>query len=952
MLFIKIGYLIFSLLLVTGNLILYPQDKNENHNDNWEGNFYYDIADSLWQIAEYDSSNFYFEKASSIFQRNGNYNKLVSCCWNIGVNDRYLGKYGKALNDLDKAIDIVNEYITDKDSILVEIYNSKGVTFYDLGNYDDAFKFYNKTLELSLKRFGDEHTLTGKGFHNVGLIYYRWGDVGKAMEYFQKALSIWVKTLGAKHSFIANCYTNIANILYLKGDVEKAIEYDEKALYIWKEKLGEKHPYVAYSYTNLASSYQYLGKLDKALTLEKKSFSIKMQIGKENPGLAENYINIGSIFTDLKQFDSAYFYLNKSRELQRLTKNKNHLVIATSYLRLAELSLKQNQYSESINYYDSALTFTYKKILSINSQDEVNYREIPRDEIFITSLTEKAEAFYLKYLNLSHNKNDLTNSLINYQIASQVIEHSRGEYFRDESKFVLSKKAANVNSKGLEISYELYRITKDDNYKIIAFEFAEKNKARILFDAINEAEAKSYSNIPDSLLNLEKNFKSQIAFYETKLLEAKEDNDSSLISENENKFFEVEEKYDKLKRTFENGYPEYHELKYAKPIVKVSRLQSLLGTNDALIEYCIVKNNLYIFTITRNLFRIDKIELDRSLNDMVISLRRSLLNLEFSEYLNTSFSLYETLFKPIGKILSNISKVYIIPDGILNYFPFEILLTQNIKSNNPDFSSLPYLINKYDISYQFSASLLNEMNLHSRKGREGKFIGIAPIFDEDQKEKNRINNLIDTTLITSANTKRSVRVNGSEYAALPETEREVMGILKLFLDKNRSGEYHLRKDAGEGLLKSSNIKNYGFIHLATHGFINEETPKLSGILFSEDEKNEDGILYSNEIYNLNLDADLVVLSACESGLGKVVRGEGIMGLTRGFLYSGANNVAVSLWQVGDKSTSKLMIYFYENILNGLSYSQSLREAKLRIIKEKKYAYPSEWGPFILIGNVD
>ncbi|MEJ2506613.1 MAG: CHAT domain-containing protein [Ignavibacteriaceae bacterium] len=352
-------------------------------------------------------------------------------------------------------------------------------------------------------------------------------------------------------------------------------------------------------------------------------------------------------------------------------------------------------------------------------------------------------------------------------------------------------------------------------------------------------------------------------------------------------------------------------MKYAKPIVKVSRLQSLPGTNDALIEYCIVKNNLYIFTITKNLFRIDKIELDRSLNDMVISLRRSLLNLEFSEYLNTSFSLYETLFKPIGKILSNISKVYIIPDGILNYLPFEILLTQNIKSNNPDFSSLPYLINKYDISYQFSASLLNEMNLHSRKGREGKFIGIAPIFDEDQKEKNRINNLIDTTLITSANTKRSVRVNGSEYAALPETEREVTGILKLFLDKNRSGEYHLRKDAGEGLLKSSNIKNYGFIHLATHGFINEE-----------------------------------------SGLGKVVRGEGIMGLTRGFLYSGANNVAVSLWQVGDKSTSKLMIYFYENILNGLSYSQSLREAKLRIIKEKKYAYPSEWGPFILIGNVD
>ncbi len=948
----KIEYLIFFLFFITGNVLLYSQDKNQNDNDNREGKHYYEIADSLWHVAEYDSSNFYFEKAASIFLRKGNWNKLISCYWNIGVNDRYLGKFDNALDYLDKAIDIVNENISDKDSILVDIYNSKGVIFYDRGNYEEAFNIYNKTLELSLKKFGDEHTSTGKGFHNVGLIYYRWGDVGKAMEYFEKALSIWLKTLGPKHSFIANCYTNIANVLYVKGDIEKAIEYDEKALHIWKDKLGEKHPFVAYSYNNLASSYQYLGKLDKALTLEKKSLSIKMQLGKGNPDLAEDFANIGSVFTDLTQFDSAYIYLNKSRELQRLAKNKNHLVIATSYLRLAELSLKQKQYSESINYYDSALAFTYQKILFVNSSDKINYKEIPRNEIFITSLTEKAEAYYQKYLNLTHNKNDLINSLLSYQIASQVIEHSRGEYFRDESKFLLGKKVSNVNSKGLEIAFELYKITNDNNYKKICFEFAERNKARILFDAINEAEAKSYSNIPDSLLNVEKNFKSKIVFYETKLLEAKEDNDSSLIVENENKFFEIEEKYDKLKRTFENEYPEYHELKYAKPIVKVSRLQSLLGTNDALIEYCIVKNNLYIFTITKSLFRLDKIELDRSLNDMVISLRRSLLNLEFSEYLNTSFSLYETLIKHVYEILNNTSKIYVIPDGILNYLPFEILLTQNIKTNNPDFSALPYLLNKYDISYQFSASLLNEMNFHSRKGKEGKFIGIAPVFDEDQKEKSRINNLIDTTLITSVNIKRSVRVNGGEYSALPETQKEVTRILKLFIDKHRSGKYYLRKDAREELLKSSNIKNYGFIHLATHGFINEENPKLSGILFSKDEKNDDGILYSNEIYNLDLNADLVVLSACESGLGKVVKGEGIIGLTRGFLYSGANNVAVSLWQVGDKSTAGLMMYFYENVLNGLSYSQSLRKAKLRIIKEKKYAYPSEWGPFILIGNVD
>ena len=109
-------------------------------------------------------------------------------------------------------------------------------------------------------------------------------------------------------------------------------------------------------------------------------------------------------------------------------------------------------------------------------------------------------------------------------------------------------------------------------------------------------------------------------------------------------------------------------------------------------------------------------------------------------------------------------------------------------------------------------------------------------------------------------------------------------------------------------------------------------------------------MYSDEIYNLNLNADLVVLSACESGLGKIVKGEGIIGLTRGFIYSGARNIVVSLWQVADKSTSELMIEFYRNILDGKSYSSSLREAKLKLIKDGTYSYPLEWSPFVLIGK--
>ena len=200
--------------------------------------------------------------------------------------------------------------------------------------------------------------------------------------------------------------------------------------------------------------------------------------------------------------------------------------------------------------------------------------------------------------------------------------------------------------------------------------------------------------------------------------------------------------------------------------------------------------------------------------------------------------------------------------------------------------------------------------------------------------------------------KRSVLLGGKKYSSLPKSEEEVKSISKLFSAEKKSTEYFLRNKAKEDLMKSNGISSYGFIHLATHGFINEVKPNLSGILFNLGRRNEDGILFLNEIYNLKLNADLVVLSVCESGLGKVVKGEGIMGLTRGFLYSGANNLLVSLWEVGDKSTSELMINFYKNVLKGISYSESLRNAKLEIIEEKKYAYPLEWGPFVLIGKAE
>ena len=165
----------------------------------------------------------------------------------------------------------------------------------------------------------------------------------------------------------------------------------------------------------------------------------------------------------------------------------------------------------------------------------------------------------------------------------------------------------------------------------------------------------------------------------------------------------------------------------------------------------------------------------------------------------------------------------------------------------------------------------------------------------------------------------------------------------------------IKKSANEEFLKSKEVEKYKYLHFATHGFVNTEKPELSGILLAQDSTlNEDGILYSGEIYNLKLNADLTVLSACETGLGEIKKGEGLIGLTRALLYAGSKNIIVSLWKVADNSTSDLMIDFYKNLLNEeqekQEFSQALQQAKLKMIDEGKYAHPFYWSPFILIGK--
>ena len=244
------------------------------------------------------------------------------------------------------------------------------------------------------------------------------------------------------------------------------------------------------------------------------------------------------------------------------------------------------------------------------------------------------------------------------------------------------------------------------------------------------------------------------------------------------------------------------------------------------------------------------------------------------------------------------------------------------------------------------------MNALSTPGRGQRMLslaGFAPAFPDSSTGGNRPKPYALHYAEEWASV-RSVTVGDRTFGEIPGSEEEVRTIVTDFNKSGKQSVAFLRSDATKENLKE-NASHCRFLHIATHSYVDEENPKLSGLLFSQSTSSaEDAVLYPGETYNLNLKADLLVLSSCESGMGKLVKGEGLMAITRGFFFAGARNIVFSLWKVYDRHTNQLMTEFYRNVLKGDSFTSSLREAKLAMIKNETSAFPAKWAGFVLMGR--
>lgn len=970
-------------------------------------NQYFQFGLASFQSANYDSSIYFFEKAAKIFdsavnqnQQPSYWNRKLQCQNKIARNWHRIGNYDKAEQILQNALYLGNEKLGPNHLTVAEtayelgfVYGEKGqnnnmMTFAkqaleirisnlgednlltsacysqiamalgNKGEMEESLKYHQKVLAFRQRFLGEKHPAVLSSLNNIGVCLNSMGDYNETLKYLQRALNMYKETELNDPVFLARLYLNLGNALSKTSNNFEALEVNKKALSLLPDILGANHPEIAKVYNNIGSSYLAIGRYDEALESYQMALSMfHKTVGEQNPMVAEPNCGLGIAYTLTGEANKALNHLQLALTKSKEFYGDKHFKIAEIYRLIGDVYISQSNYPTALTYYQKAIYAVSNAFKDTNVNNNPSLKEIHPYPESIEGLSAKANALVKFADTCPSNKRIemLKNALATYQLAMEMVANIRNSYRSEESKFLLTSESTNIHIKGIQTALDLFDLTQDRTFLNNAFRFMQHSKASILKEALTNSKARSFSDLPDSLQQRERKLKSRMAVLDTEIQKQFEQSDDSQkqpqIQLLQDQLFSLKREYDAQVLLFESDYPKYFDLKYQNKFVTVEEIQRVLNNQTILLEYFLSNNKLYIAVIDNQNFKIIQSPIDTTFYTHLHQFLGALKTIEMEYYKKAAVALYNVLIAPVETNISGKKQLVIIPGGYLNYVPFEALLTQNPPDAN--FTELPYLIRKYNFAYHYSSSLfLNTVKAEKKAPLLQQFVGFAPVFADSQANDATVNKGSLLHFFQSIWNYPSTKANGKNFKKLKHSEKEVQSIVKMFTQNNITANGFYHNNATESQFKQQTGTST-IVHVATHGIVNVEQPALSGLVFApqyNETGEDDGILYTAETYALNLNADLLVLGSCESGFGKLVTGEGVLALTRGFLYAGARNIIHSLWKVNDKHTSELMIELYQQILAGKSYSQALRSAKRKLISEERTAFPTSWASFVLIGE--
>jgi len=809
-----------------------------------------------------------------------------------------LGLYEKSTEIARKSLRI-SLSLNDSANI-ADTYNTIGVNHYFLADYDSTTYYYEKSYEIKKKIDTGEYDLAVSAY-NLAIVFEDLGQVDKALELYKEAEANLIKS-GIEKTFLSDVYVGLSHLSFYAGDLNRAEAYSEKAMDVGIKSYGEFNPNMTFVYVSYANILESQGKHNEAIALLEKSLKIRRSTyGEYHRWTCESHYDLANSYMLIGEYVKAEKLYKRAIEIGQGIESGQYLANAKNYLGKLYVDQETN-----LEHAEVLLREGLEKNISVyGPKNEVvseNYQYLAN--LFKIKKEEEGFLYYLeKSLNSANYESDSIQKVIapiqalaslmligewyedKYQETSNIeflhkwyalideqvilIKYIQKNFSSDRSKINLANKYRDVFEYGLNLCWKLYHKTKDYTFLEKAFDLSETNRSTSLLNGLQDIKYKLYSEIPLERLEFENKIKKELDRVKMDLYyEKTSDNpNKEVYSELLNSRIILTNRLDSVHDSFYKDFPKYRDLKHNNKGIKINDVQEGLAEDAQMITYFLGEKHLYSFSVTKNKVNLLRGDVAKKLVDQTNLLRKNLE--ERNEIEVYSKNLY--LFLISQQIDPSKKNVVIIADNILSYIPFEIL--QKDKDS--------YLLEDYNISYSGSARLfLEPQNRFYQYESPNQWAGFSPtylnenVLSSTADEIEEIANLMDgTKFIMEASTKENLFRNNDKFSVL---------------------------------------------HLAMHAEINRKNSTYNKLLFA------DGDLTSSEIYTSNSKANLAVLSACNTGSGKLEKGEGVMSMARAFHFSGIPAVVMSLWKVPDFETKTIMIDFYKHLKKGKSKSEALR----------------------------
>lgn len=853
---------------------------------------------------------------------------------NLGNALHDLGQVGEALDAYQRSIALQTAAWGENDPEVAASYNNLGAFYLLMGRNDAAIPCYREALRIYTELGQEESAQTANTFHNLAVSHKQNGAYEDALTYFRQAELIYEGAREENAAELAQLYSNRANV-YSRLQAYSAAIADHRRAAVINERQA-LWPGLAGNHTNLGMVYYQQGQWRQALAEHEKALDLLRELPDYQRDWANGHVNLADAYRQLGQAALARAHADSAMRIQEQLFGRRNANLAYTYLTQARIEQAEGNPMVALQWVQRALVANHRRFGAEQLVDLPDLDGYFNYEYLLAGLRLKAELLRELYPD-EPTYQQLVST--HYEWAMQLLEEVRDELTNREDQLALVRQVYELAKEAIGYYHGLAEMTRDQRWLTYAFTFSEKSKASVLLGAIATNEARYFAGIPDSLLAREDQLRADIGFYKRAMLE--EGIDSLRHIAYGRALFQRQEAYKALLRRYERDFPLYYDLKHAREIPRPSAIQFALAEEQALLSYFTADSVIYAFLLTKTDFQVHAGPVSDRFYREITGYRKGIFRGPTSLYLDKAVTLHEQLF-PFD-LPEGVRELILAPDGGLLLAPFEALLTRPVDVHAPaGFSELPYLIRDYAIRYTPSATLFYQYQTTATLTpgtvpAEG-LLAVAPVFSGPA---------------AGAPHPTAHRLLKEYIPALPYSAQEVERIARLFSAEGLPARARTYADARESELKGGDVKSARYLHIATHGIINELEPDLSGLLLYPDSlAGEDGFLSVGEIYNLRLNADLVVLSACETATGRIVTGEGVLGFVQAFLYAGADQLLVSLWQVADEATAELMTDFYQRMLGeeGSTTSEQLRATKLRLIQDGRFGHPRYWSAFILLGG--